>query len=638
MECAFLNKLTKLTTLLLLFTFFTFNVTVWAETAPASKTLNISLTIGKKDIMINDTSLTGEAPYITKDGSTLVPLRVITTAFGAVLAYDASTKTIGLKYNGHDLSLTIDNKMATVDGKTVEMNTAPQLHNGTTMVPVRFITENFGAAIKFDKVTKQITITGDALVVDTSGELNSDIGKTKIGDSYNNWTMKYPTGLVKTDQSFMGSIVTFTDANSEFTLNLNIANTDVQDMSSEALLKDLSDYISNTVLNKTTVTENGITYAKIVSKDKTGLYNEARSYYSKGKIYYLSLTVEKEANFVNPIKYASYKELLDSFTVSYDNKDFTIKDLSTAKDGYRKYTSDDYGFSLNIPADWYKDDETGSHFYFYSDTATNQGVNIGVSSLKDGESLESWVTKENQDFTDTFVAAFGNLASSQTVKVGGVDAVDNFYDQSIGGKWTTDESIYLVSGKLKYNIDFMYPKDAPAEEIKAKREAFISSFTLTNKMNPALGFISDGKVDKQKKAKIINKDYKLSFELPEYWTEDTKTEQEDGSLDYDFTGGTMSIYKYEVSKDTASSNLETYVRGNSEYKITSITDTTVAGQSAKKMVYSRTSENMTTTVVIYIIGEGAKSFAFIYGISDSFATSAAMQRFEEVVTSIQITP
>jgi hypothetical protein len=236
------------------------------------------------------------------------------------------------------------------------------------------------------------------------------------------------------------------------------------------------------------------------------------------------------------------------------------------------------------------------------------------------------------------VAAFGNLASSQTVKVGGVDALDNFYDQRVGGTWTTDESIYLVSGKLKYNSDFMYPKDAPAEEIKAKREAFISSFTMTNKMNPALGFISDSKADKQKKAKIINKDYKLSFELPEYWTENTNTEQENGSLDYDFTGGTMSINKYEVSKDTASSNLETYVRGNSEYKLTSITDTTVAGRSAKKMTYNRTSENITTSIVIYIIDDGTKSLAFIYGINESFATSAAMQRFEDVVTSIQFTP
>src|SRR5665647_1576656 len=203
MECVILKKLTKLTTLLLLFTLFIFQLTALADAVPAGKTLNISLTIGKGDILINDTKLTGEAPYITKDGSTVVPLRVITTAFGAVLAYDAPTKTIGLKYNDHNLSLTIDNKMANVDGKSIEMNTAPQLHNGTTMVPVRFITENFGATITFDKVTKEIKITGDAPTADKSNELNNDAGRTKIGDSYNNWTMKYPTGLIKTYQSFM---------------------------------------------------------------------------------------------------------------------------------------------------------------------------------------------------------------------------------------------------------------------------------------------------------------------------------------------------------------------------------------------------------------------------------------------------
>jgi hypothetical protein len=638
MERVILNKLTKLTTILLLLAFFTFQMTAWADTTAAGNTLNISLTIGKREIMINTNKLDVEAPYITKDGSTVIPLRVITTAFGAVLTYDAATKTIGLKYNEHTLSLTIDNKLATVDGKTIEMNTAPQLHNGTTMVPVRFIADNFGAKTTFNNVTKEITITGDAPTVDSTSGLNNDVGKTKIGDSYNNWTMKYPTGLVKTFQSFKGTIVDFSDANSEFTLHVNILNSDVQDMSPEALLKDLSEYVTDTILNKTTVTENGKTYAKVISKNKAGQYNETRSFYSKGKIYYLVLDVEKEANFVNPIKYANYKELLDSFIVSYDNKDFTIKDLSTAKNGYRNYTSDDYGFSVNIPADWYKADEKGSRFNFYSDFIANQEVVINVSSLAAGDTLDAWITRENLDYANTFAQSFGSLTSSKDIQINGINAKDNFYIQTINGKSTIDESIYLVSGNLKYNIDFMYPKDASVDDIKTKRESFISSFTITNKLNPALGFISDNKENKNNKLKIINKEYKLSFEIPEIWSENTKAEQADGSIDYDFAGGGLSILMSDQSKDIMSAHMEKSIRNVSTTRINSITDTTIAGFSARKFDYTSTENNKTFNEIMFIFGDNTKSYMVIYTINEAFATPFNLKKIEDVITSIQAAP
>jgi hypothetical protein len=157
----FMNKITKALLILLLIALFSMQATVLADGTASEKQISISLTLNDGNIAVNGEKLTVEPPYLTSDNSTLVPLRVITSAFGAVVSWDSVTQTVGLKYNNHTISVTIDSKQAIVDGKSIEMTTAPQLHNATTMVPLRFITENFGAKISFNAETKQITITGN---------------------------------------------------------------------------------------------------------------------------------------------------------------------------------------------------------------------------------------------------------------------------------------------------------------------------------------------------------------------------------------------------------------------------------------------------------------------------------------------
>ncbi|MDB5053901.1 MAG: hypothetical protein JWM44_1951 [Bacilli bacterium] len=328
-----MKKLNKILAVVLLASLFTFQAVVMADNSTPAKSININLTLGDGSITVNDEKLTVEPPYLS-DNTTLVPLRVITAAFGAVVTWDSTTQTVGLKYNGKSISATIGSKQAVVDGTNTDMSTAPQLHNGTTMVPLRFITENFGAKVAFDNETKKITIIGSGTAAEnTSIGLNTDAGKTSMGDSFYKWSMKYPTGLVKSYQSYKDDAIYFTDANNEYKLSLTIQESTVQNLSPEGLLSVLSDTVYGTILNKSSITDKTIPYAKIVSKDESGVYNESRAYFSNGNIYIVSMDITKEANFNNPIKHAGYEELLDSFKLSFDSKNFSIKDLSTIKNG-----------------------------------------------------------------------------------------------------------------------------------------------------------------------------------------------------------------------------------------------------------------------------------------------------------------
>jgi hypothetical protein len=41
----------------------------------------------------------------------------------------------------------------------ITLNTAPYIENGTTLVPVRFVSEALGATVSWDGASKTVTIT-----------------------------------------------------------------------------------------------------------------------------------------------------------------------------------------------------------------------------------------------------------------------------------------------------------------------------------------------------------------------------------------------------------------------------------------------------------------------------------------------
>lgn len=56
------------------------------------------------------------------------------------------------------IKLQIDSKIAVVDGKEIELDTTPIIHNDRTLVPLRFIAEQLGCKVEWDSVTQEITI------------------------------------------------------------------------------------------------------------------------------------------------------------------------------------------------------------------------------------------------------------------------------------------------------------------------------------------------------------------------------------------------------------------------------------------------------------------------------------------------
>jgi S1-C subfamily serine protease len=61
------------------------------------------------------------------------------------------------------VNMQIGNKTAYVNGLPVSLDVPPQIINGRTMVPIRFVSENLGAEVNWDSNTKTVTITMDSI-------------------------------------------------------------------------------------------------------------------------------------------------------------------------------------------------------------------------------------------------------------------------------------------------------------------------------------------------------------------------------------------------------------------------------------------------------------------------------------------
>jgi len=99
-------------------------------------------------------------PYI-RNGSTLVPLRFIGESFGARIDWlpNLGNGTISILLDGNNISLELRNTIAIVNGKNVKLLTPPEITKGRTFVPLRFIAEAFGADVNWESKTQIITIT-----------------------------------------------------------------------------------------------------------------------------------------------------------------------------------------------------------------------------------------------------------------------------------------------------------------------------------------------------------------------------------------------------------------------------------------------------------------------------------------------
>lgn len=109
-------------------------------------------------VTLNNNNVTFDVPPVIDNGHILVPMRNICEGLGAEILWDGDTKSITAIKGKKLIRLTINNKTAYQNNIPIELDVPAKIVNGRTMVPIRFISEAFGATVEWDNDKKTVSI------------------------------------------------------------------------------------------------------------------------------------------------------------------------------------------------------------------------------------------------------------------------------------------------------------------------------------------------------------------------------------------------------------------------------------------------------------------------------------------------
>ena len=123
-----------------------------------TKQVRIMIQVGNKHCYINDKDYELDAPSYIKNGRVMVPIRFVSEALGFTVQWDNIFKIVSIYVNGTTIRLQVGNATADLFGKAVTLDAVPEIKTGRTFVPLRFISENFGAKVTWDGELKIVKI------------------------------------------------------------------------------------------------------------------------------------------------------------------------------------------------------------------------------------------------------------------------------------------------------------------------------------------------------------------------------------------------------------------------------------------------------------------------------------------------
>jgi N-acetylmuramoyl-L-alanine amidase len=114
-------------------------------------------------------------PYIDSQNRTIIPLRFVSEEMGYTCGWNSASKEVTVEGNGVSIKLWAGKKATQVNGRQVMMDTVAVVKNGRAMVPLRFVLENMGAAVDYNKAANTVNINSNG-----NGASNSIVGKVAL--------------------------------------------------------------------------------------------------------------------------------------------------------------------------------------------------------------------------------------------------------------------------------------------------------------------------------------------------------------------------------------------------------------------------------------------------------------------------
>lgn len=130
----------------------------------AAETNEIKVLVDDRPVSFPDAK-----PYM-ENSRTMVPVRFVSEQLGATVGWDNVNRVVTINKGEDVLRFKIGGTTMARNGVSQEMDTAPAITNGRTMVPLRFVSENLGVGVEwvqsaFTVLITTNTVPGNVVVV-----------------------------------------------------------------------------------------------------------------------------------------------------------------------------------------------------------------------------------------------------------------------------------------------------------------------------------------------------------------------------------------------------------------------------------------------------------------------------------------
>lgn len=117
---------------------------------------------GQVRLFIKGSYIEGDVAPRIVENRTLVPLRLVSETLGYDVHWNDADRSIRITQKDRALDLKVGSKTATISNagttQTVDLNVPPRIVENRTLVPLRFISENFGEKVDWDEANRTVVI------------------------------------------------------------------------------------------------------------------------------------------------------------------------------------------------------------------------------------------------------------------------------------------------------------------------------------------------------------------------------------------------------------------------------------------------------------------------------------------------
>ena len=118
-----------------------------------------TLSIGSNSASVFGMPKESDVAPLIRNGRTMLPARFVAENFGATVSWDNDNQIVTIKTDKVEIKIKIGSLTATINGVEITLDSAAFVENGRTYTPVRFIAEALGSVVSWDNDTQTVIMS-----------------------------------------------------------------------------------------------------------------------------------------------------------------------------------------------------------------------------------------------------------------------------------------------------------------------------------------------------------------------------------------------------------------------------------------------------------------------------------------------